>query len=153
MNILQFTDNNLDFSLTFDFWLYRFLQLRLTTTSYNNRTFLYFPKLAEKLGQARVDPLSDLIDSFNFFDREARERSAFNLRSIKVEAIHYLHDWNLSLSYEGRPYLLETVDPNEYQWKSTFSVILQWQPIPEFRANIRQSWDDDEDEYVNSLRG
>jgi hypothetical protein len=130
---------------------------------------LYFPKLAYKLLQAPVDPLSDLIDSFNFFDREARERSAFNLRSIKVEAIHYLHDWNLSLSYEGRPYLVEIqpavpYDPGpppisaipakyEYQWKSTFSVILQWQPIPEFRANVRRSWDDEEDEYVNSMRG
>ena len=153
MNILQFTDNSLDLSLTFDFWLYRFLKLSLTTSSYNNRTFLYFSNLAEKLGQVPVNPITDLINSFNFFDREAREQSAFNLRSIKVEAVHYLHDWNLTLSYEGKPYLMETVDPNEYQWKSNFSVILQWQPIPELRSHLKREWDEDEDVYESSLRG
>ena len=157
MNILQFTDNSLDFSLTFDFWLYRVLKLSLTTSSYNNRTFLYFPKLADKLGQAPVNLIPDLLSSFNFFDRSAREQSAFNLRSIKVEAVHYLHDWNLSLSYEGKPYLVET-DPgppavNEYQWKSSFSIILQWQPIPELRSNIKREWNDDDDVYESSLRG
>jgi hypothetical protein len=151
MNILQFTDNSLDFSLTFDFWLYRFLKLSLTTSSYNNRTFLYFPKLAEKLGQAPVNPIEDLINSFNFFDREARELSGFNLRGIKVEAVHYLHDWNLSLSYEGKPYLME--EDNEYQWRSNFSVILQWQPIPELRSHLKREWDDEEDVYDSSLRG
>jgi hypothetical protein len=153
MNILQFTDNSLDFSLTFDFWLYRFLKLSLTTSSYNNRTFLYFPKLAEKLGQAPVNPITDLISSFNFFDREAREQSAFNLRGIRMEAVHYLHDWNLTLSYEGKPYLVETVFPNEYQWKSNFSVILQWQPIPELRSHLKRQWDEDEEVYESSLRG
>jgi len=158
MNILQFTDNSLDFSLTFDFWLYRVLKLSLTTSSYNNQTYLYFPKLAEKLGQEPKELLPDLFSSFNFFDRgngepSAREQSAFNLRSIKVEAVHYLHDWNLSLSYEGKPYLVETVVANEYQWKSTFSVILQWQPIPELRSNIKRSWNDEDDVYESSLRG
>ena len=153
MNILQFTENSLDISLTFDFWLYRMLKLSLTTSSYNNQTYLYFPKLAEKLGQTPVDLLPDLFSSFNFFDRSAREQSAFNLRSIKVDAVHYLHDWNLSLSYEGKPYLVETVVPNKYQWKSTFSVILQWQPIPELRSNIKRGWNDQDDEYESSLRG
>jgi hypothetical protein len=157
MNILQFTDNSLDLSLTFDFWLYKLLKLSLTTSSYNNRTFLYFPKLADKLGQAPVDFFPDLIDSFSFFRPSAREQSSFKLRSIRVSAVHYLHDWNLSLSYEGKPYLVE-IDPgppavNEYQWKSNFSVILQWQPIPELRSNIKRQWDDDEDKYESSLRG
>jgi hypothetical protein len=157
MNILQFTDNSLDFSLTFDFWLYKALKLSLTTSSYNDRTFLYFPKLANKLGEPAVNPISDLLNSFKFFDPQAREQSAFNLRSIKVEVVHYLHDWNLSLSYEGKPYLVE-IGPgpppvNEYQWKSNFSVILQWQPIPELRSNIRREWNDEDDTYESSLRG
>ncbi len=138
MNIEQFTDNSLDFSLTFSFFLYKFLELSVTTTSYNNRTFQYFPSLAAELGQPLVNPINDLLNSFNFLDRTAREQSAFNLRSITVQAVHYLHDWNLTLSYVGKPILNEEALPNpRYEWGNTFSIILQWLPIPEVRSTIR----------------
>ncbi len=138
MNIEQFTDNSLDFSLTFSFFLYKFLELSVTTRSYNNRTFQYFPRLAAELGQPLVNPIDDLLKSFNFFNVADREDSAFNLRSITVTAVHYLHDWNLSLSYEGKPILNEDAVPNpRYEWGNTFSIILQWLPIPEFRSTIR----------------
>jgi hypothetical protein len=138
MNIEQFTDNSLDFSLKLSLFLYKFLELSVTTTSYNNRTFQYFPSLAAELGQPLVNPITDLLKSFNFFDRTAREESAFNLRSITVEAVHYLHDWNLTLSYTGKPILNEEALPNpRYEWGNIFSIILQWLPIPEVRSTIR----------------
>ncbi|UCF98616.1 MAG: hypothetical protein JSV89_03545 [Spirochaetaceae bacterium] len=158
MNIQQFTDNSLDFSLTFDFWLYKFLKLSATTTSSNTQTFKYFRVLEQREPGlvTYVNPIEDLINSFRFFDPQAREDSTFNLRSFKVEAVHYLDDWNLSLSYEGKPYLV--VDPgppvsNEYQWQSSFSIILQWLPIPEIRSNPKREWNDSEDRYESSLRG
>jgi lipopolysaccharide assembly outer membrane protein LptD (OstA) len=148
MNIEQFTDNSLDFSLTFSFFLYKFLELSVTTTSHNNRTFQYFPKLAAELGQPHINPIEDLLKSFNFFNVGQREESAFNLRSITVEAVHYLHDWNLTLSYEGKPILNEEALPNpRFEWGNTFSIILQWLPIPEVRSNIRG------EEGTLSLRG
>jgi hypothetical protein len=138
MNIEQFTDNSLDFSLKVSLFLYKFLELSVTTTSYNNRTFQYFPALAAELGQPHVKPITDLLKSFNFFDAADREESAFNLRSITVEAVHYLHDWNLTLSYVGKPILNEEALPNpQFEWGNTFSIILQWLPIPEFRSTIR----------------
>jgi len=138
MNIEQFTDNSLDFSLTFSFFLYKFLELSVTTTSYNNRTFQYFPSLAAELVEPHVNPIDDLLNSFKLFDRTAREQSSFKWRSINVKAVHYLHDWNLTLSYEGKPILNEEALPNpRYEWGNTFSIILQWLPIPEFRSTIR----------------
>jgi hypothetical protein len=151
MNIEQFTDNNLSFSLTFTFWLYKFLELSITTTSYNNRTFQYFSALTGELGRQRVRLLTDLINSFNFLDPAAREQSAFNLQSISVEAVHYLHDWNLRLSYVGQPELNETVSPKQYEWGSTFSIVLQWLPIPELRSNMRGEVGGGSSEF--SLRG
>jgi hypothetical protein len=62
MNIEQFTDNNFTFSLTFTFWLHKFLELSLTTTSYNNRTFQYFSALAEEVGRPAANPITDLIN-------------------------------------------------------------------------------------------
>ena len=154
MNIQKFTENSLDFSLTFDFWLYKFLNLSITTSSYNNRTFQYFPTLAQKLVVPYVNPIQDLFQSFNFFDIDDRERSAFNLRSITVEATHYLHDWVLRLSYQGKPELNESAVPNpRYEWGSSFSVILQWLPIPELRSNLQGELDVETDRYEFSLRG
>jgi hypothetical protein len=154
MNIEQCTENSLDLSLTFDFWLYRFLKLSLTTSSYNNRTYQYFPALAAKLGQSPVDPIRDLLYSFDFFSknsRQHREQSAFNLRSITLEAVHYLHDWNLTLSYEGKPVLDEGA--MQYQWRSSFSILLQWLPIPEIRSNPKSQWNQSINDYEFSLRG
>jgi hypothetical protein len=156
MNIQQFTDNSLEFSFTFDFWLHRFLKLSLTTSSYNNQTFKYFPGMVDKLNVPEfeyVDPIRDLLDSLNFFDEAARRRSSFNWRSVTVEAVHYLHDWNLRLSYQGRPVLDEAAVPKQYVWRNNFAVVLQWLPIPEIRSNPKVEWDKDKNEYVFSLRG
>jgi hypothetical protein len=154
MNIQQPTDNSLDFSLGIVFWLYKFLRLSLTVSSYNDHTFRYFPKLADKLGEPSVNLFEDLFKSFNFFDRETREQSAFNLRGVSVEATHYLHDWNLTLTYEGKPTLNQKAVPNpQYEWESTFSIVLQWLPIPELRSNIRGERDVEKDEFEFSLRG
>jgi len=67
MNIEQFTDNSLDFSLKVSLFLYKYLELSVTTRSYNNRTFQYFPRLAAELGQPLVNPIEDFLKSFNFF--------------------------------------------------------------------------------------
>ncbi|MBN2553508.1 MAG: hypothetical protein JXB06_12100 [Spirochaetales bacterium] len=156
MNIQQFTDNSLDFSLSFDFWLYKFLKLSVTTSSYNNQTFKYFRALEDREPGlfTYVNPIQDLLRSFDFFGlfgENAREESAFNLRSISVAATHYLHDWNLTLSYQGRPELDQSAQ--RYEWGSTFSIVLQWLPIPELRSNLQGERDVENDEFLFSLRG
>jgi hypothetical protein len=158
MNIEQFTDNNLNFSLTFNFWLYKFLELSITTRSYNNRTFQYFQTLVDELpgDKKAVNPVVDLLKSFDFFGwfgPNSREESAFNLQSISVDLTHHLHDWNLKFSYTGKPELNTSTVPQQYVWGSTFSIFLQWIPIPEFRGNVKGELDVETDSWDISPRG
>jgi lipopolysaccharide assembly outer membrane protein LptD (OstA) len=145
MNIEEFTKSSLDFSFTIDLYVHEFLELSFTSHSYNNRTFLYFPGLAKKLDRPWVNPLADLVKSFNIFNLEDRYESNFNLGSISVTAVHHLHDWDLSLTYEGSPVLSE--DTSRYEWTNSLSIVLQWIPIPEMRSTMRQ------EEGIFYLRG
>ena len=141
MNIQKFTDNSLDFSLNLSLFIYKFLELSFTSISYNNYTYRYIPGLAEKLDESWVNPLSDLWQSFNFWNINNRYDSSFNLKSISLEAVHHLHDWDLFLKYEGKPMLkTDPTDPDRppwYEWESSFSILMQWIPIPEMRSNLR----------------
>jgi hypothetical protein len=136
MNIQNVTENNLTFSFNMKFFIYEFLEFSFTSLSYNNRTDLYFPSLA---GANWVNPLTDLLDSFNFFDVQARRRSRFKLKSLAFEIIHHMHDWDLSIRYEGKPALVTDAATGKlnYTWNDSFSILLQWIPIPEMRSTMR----------------
>ncbi len=85
-----------------------------------------------------MNPWADLLDSFNFFDVKARQRSRFKLKSLTFEIIHHMHDWDLSVRYEGKPALVTTATGNlQYTWNDSFSILLQWIPIPEMRSTMR----------------
>jgi hypothetical protein len=135
MNLQNVIENNFNFTFTMKYFIYEFLELSFTSTSYNNQTYLYFPSLA---GVSWRNPITDLFDSFNFFDNEARKHSAFKLRSILFEMIHHMHDWDLTLRYEGKPSLItDSLGKLQYTWYDSFSILLQWIPIPEMRSNMR----------------
>jgi lipopolysaccharide assembly outer membrane protein LptD (OstA) len=129
-------DNSLTFSFTLKYYLYKFLEISFTSTSYNNRTYRYFPGLAARVGDQWVNPLTDLLKSFNFFNVEDRYNSAFKLKGIAVDMVHHLHDWDLTLHYEGKPLLQSLGGKPTYTWGNTFSILLQWIPIPEMRTNM-----------------
>jgi len=153
MNLEEFTNNRLDLSFSYRFLLHKMLEFTIRTTSYNEATFLYFDRMVQELDNAsgvsaeRASLLEDLWNSFRFFDSDARKASNFKLGSISVDAVHYLHDWNLILSYQGQP----TLDEQSYAWQSSFSILLQWLPIPELRSNLRGEVRGDTSEF--SLRG
>jgi hypothetical protein len=124
--------NNLTFSFTLKYFLYKFLEFSITTNSYNNRTYQYFPGLAETW----VNPFTDLLKSFNFFNIDDRKASAFKLKNIVVDMVHHMHDWDLTLRYEGKPLLQTVAGRPSYTWSDSFSVLLQWTPIPEMRSKV-----------------
>ena len=131
-NTAGFYDNNLIFTFNMKYILYKFLELSVTTNSYNNRTYRYFPGMTT----VWINPLTDLLKSFNFFDIQDRYDSAFKLKNMVVDMVHHMHDWDLTLRYEGKP-LLETIAGKPtYTWADTFSILLQWIPIPEIRSNL-----------------
>jgi lipopolysaccharide assembly outer membrane protein LptD (OstA) len=124
--------NNFTFSFTLKYILYKFLEFSITTNSYNNQTYRYFPGMTND----RVPLITDLLKSFNFFNIQDRYESAFKLKSIVVDMVHHMHDWDLTLRYEGKPMLETQAGRPVYTWSDSFSIMLQWTPIPEMRSKL-----------------
>jgi hypothetical protein len=66
------------------------------------------------------NPLTDLLKSFNFFDRSDRENSNFKLKGVSIGFSHDLHDWVLTGGYRGSREL--SYDGKRYEWNNTYSV-------------------------------
>ncbi len=143
MDLQKFTENSLVFNFGFDMNVSEFLDLTFSTKSENNKTYRYIPSYAEELGEEWINPFSDLLKSFNFFDTESRYESFFKLKEIKFKAVHHLHDWDLTLEYTGEPKLY-TPDTGNSQWKwdSKLTILMQWNPIPEIKSDISISDND-----------
>ena len=67
--------------------------------------------------------------------------SAFKLDSLRVEALHRLGDWDLSVAYQGRPEQRSNCPGQEQigpciAWTPAFSVEVRWIPIPELHGSV-----------------
>jgi hypothetical protein len=138
MNLIRYTESSLSISYDLAFSIYRFLDLKLSTTSKNTMVYQYFPGLAEGVDRTWRNPLEDLLKSFNFFRPKDRYDSFFKLSSIKLEAVHHLDDWDLTVSYTGTPELLTLANGRqEFRWNGILGIFLQWKPIPEVKSEFR----------------
>jgi hypothetical protein len=148
LDFQRFTQSVFNFSWDFTVNIHRFLYLSLEVVSWNRKIYLYYQPWATQAGAAWVNPFYDLIRSFNFFDRDDRIASSFNLKSISLTFVHDLHDWDLSFDLSVSQVLrLNESGQEEYQWLPTFNLLLEWHAIPELQKSIRL-----EEEGLN-LRG
>ncbi|MFW5784302.1 MAG: hypothetical protein ACOCY8_07275, partial [Spirochaetota bacterium] len=139
-NLQRFTETSLDVSLSADLLVHRFMRLSLRARSTNSQGYVYLGPLAERVGRERRSLLGDLARSFNFFDRDDRVASAFNLQSIELNAVHDLGDWDLTVGYRGSP-ALESV---EYWIERGFTLPDELDPHnPEELEAIRSADPDD----------
>ncbi|MQY76224.1 MAG: hypothetical protein GH155_01175 [Spirochaeta sp.] len=138
MDLRRFTENSLNFSFKLDLFIYKFLEFSFSSVHVNNLTHRYFPAFTKELDIPWMNPITDLLRSFNFWNIDDRYNSAFKLKNIALKAIHHLHDWDLSFIYEGKPVLFTDLsNALKYRWESTFSIFLQWIPIPEVKSTVR----------------
>ena len=138
LNLQKYTDTMLDVTFRLNLAIYKFLELSLSSVSYNSKTYRYFPGWPEAVGEQWVNPLLDLVQSYNFFSLADRYRSAFKIRTLSVKAVHHLHDWDLSFEYQGSPQLRTNASGGkQYEWTPTFSLQVQWVPVPEVKSSIR----------------
>ena len=85
----------------------------------------------------------DLLRSINVFSIDDRRASAFNLQQIEINAVHDLDDWELTVGYRARPEIVTSEEGRSvYELKGVFTMNLQWRPIRELRASIRDDGDD-----------
>lgn len=132
VNFLRFTDSNLLFRLNLELDVHQFLNLRLSSESRNEQLFRYIGPYAEQLGLPRESFFADLARSFNFFNRSDRIDSGFKLRQLRIDAVHDLGDWDLTVGYRGTP----EQDGTTVEWRSTVELLLQWRPIPEISRDL-----------------
>ena len=144
MNLIRFTENSLTFNFAFKLNIKEFLDLSISTTSENRATYRYFRDLSDKIeGVEYINPLEDLMKSFNFFNIEDRYSSGFKLRTISIKAVHKMHDWDLSFEYSGKPELITDSEGfKRYEWTPSFTINVQWHPIPEIKRTIQREKDD-----------
>lgn len=135
-SFLRFTDSYLSFVYGLTFKAHELLDLSLSSTSKNSSLWRYFPdafEIPEEIGLDPVNPLTDLLASFNFFDGtgDARRASLFKLKSLELTATHHLHDWDLALKLTASPVLEDL----EYVFKTDFSVTLSWNSVSQIKAS------------------
>ena len=135
-------DNSLSFDLRLGVRIHRFLDLSFRSSSVNRHLYRYLPDTAGQAGDRWVNPIVDLARSFNFLNSEDRIASAFKLESLRIEALHRLGDWNLSLAYQGRPEQHVEYNPDTDReeprivWTPALSVEVRWIPIPELHSSF-----------------
>ncbi len=141
-SLLRFTESSLDFKTALTVNVHELLDLSFSSVSRNSSLWRYYPWLFGVPDYIKpVDPVFDLLESFNFFDLsgEARRRSLFKLKTLTFSAIHKLHDWDLSLSYSLSPVLVNDIAAEKkYEFKSSFSLSLAWRDISQIKASYRQ---------------
>jgi lipopolysaccharide assembly outer membrane protein LptD (OstA) len=136
-NLQRYTESvwSLDFTLRLK--VYEFLDLSFTSSSQNDSMYRYIPGLSDQVGRAPRNLFVDLAKSFNFFDIEDRRESFFNVSSLKIEALHHLYDWDLSVSYSGSAKLSENdAGVKQYEWNPVLTFFVKWKPIPEIERTI-----------------
>jgi hypothetical protein len=80
----------------------------------------------------------DLLDSFNFFDMDRRRGSGFKMKSLNLNLVHHLGDWDAVLDVKLTPYLGDADDKGQrsYRFNTEIAFIVRWIPISEIKTDI-----------------
>jgi len=137
-NLQRFTSNELTFNLNLSLTIYRFVELTFASESYNNRMYRYIPGYPEAIGESWVNPLYDLLRSFNLFNIDDRYASSFKVRKLSLTAVHQMADWDLRIDYQGKP-VLRTLPTGlrQYEWDRSFTLLLEWKPLPLLKVRTK----------------
>jgi hypothetical protein len=135
-DLQRFTNTTLRLRYGLMLDIHEFLELEVSAASANDLVYQYIPELAEQVDRPARDPWRDIRDSLSLFDEERRQESLFKLSSIDVSAVHDLQDWELRLSYSGRPVRDDSGAMPRFRFQSVFAIELRWIPISELERTI-----------------
>ncbi|MDR0487157.1 MAG: hypothetical protein LBG91_02805 [Treponema sp.] len=141
-DLQKFTSSHFNLTLGFNFIVKDFLNLNFSITSANDVIFRYFKNVPGMEYYTRMYPegeqndlFTDLFDSFDFTDDVKRRRSGFKMRSLRLNAVHFLGDWKATFEISTSPWL--PPDATKYDFNTSFSFLVEWAPITEVKSNIR----------------
>jgi lipopolysaccharide assembly outer membrane protein LptD (OstA) len=136
IDLQRYTYSNLSFNLGFKVVVNNFIDLTFNSVSENSQIFRYFNEIPE-FGLEKKNFFVDLFNSFRFDNSDLRRDSAFKLKSLNLNIVHHLGDWDATLGIQVAPYL----ENRAYNLNTTVSFLVQWKPIPEIKATIEGNKD------------
>ena len=149
INFQKMVDSKFTLGLQFSLKIHEFLDINLKFNMYNNNVYGYIPAFVNEVNQDFIDnygfdpgirtvnPIEDLLKSFNFFNINDRYDSFFKLQSIGLELVHYLEDWVFRVSFTGLfQFQTLTNGTQVYRWIPTFTFSLKWLPIPQIQRKV-----------------
>jgi lipopolysaccharide assembly outer membrane protein LptD (OstA) len=142
-DLQRYTYSRLNFSGGLTLGLSNFLDLSFSVTSENTYIYRYFKDLPgfelpiEMPEGEQNNFFLDLMNSFRFDDEERRKSSGFKLKSLSLNAVHHLGDWNASLGISLSQILERPSGGNPYyKFEPKISFVVQWIPISEIKTEM-----------------
>lgn len=142
-SFLRFSTSSLSLNLSFSFKIFEFLELTFSSVSYNSSMWRYYSDLfvlpAEFGNLEPINPIVDILNGFRFFDADdsLRRASLFKLKSLSLDLVHYMEDWNLTFNLTATPYL--NTEIQNYEFRTTFTVKLAWLAVPEIKTEVQRT--------------
>jgi hypothetical protein len=138
LDLQRYTNSRFVFDMRITLKITDFLDFSLSASSANDRIFRYFQDLPffslpdgfRLPGETNI--FIDLLNSFRFDDDVLRTSSGFKLKSLALNATHYMGDWKAVLSVTLTPALRNNAF---YEFIPVISFLVQWTPIPEIKAD------------------
>lgn len=139
-NLVRITDSYFTFAPKIIFNIHEFWDLSFGSSSRNNVIARYFQKALNLpvVIPGNTNILTDLAQSFYFWDRAKREASGFKLQSLDIGFTHYLKDWTLKLNCEIKPQLKNNGPRKYYEFSPTITFAVAWNPIGDIKVEAKK---------------
>jgi hypothetical protein len=143
-DLQKYTNSNFQFEMGLKMSITKFLIIDIKAVSHNSVIFRYFKGVPgmEDLTSMYIEGeqnnlLTDLFDSFNFFDEAKRRRSGFKTQRFNLEINRLFGDWDAQFKISMYPYQ-PPVSGGTSQIKivSDITFFVHWNPITELKSDI-----------------
>ncbi|MDR1444688.1 MAG: LPS-assembly protein LptD [Treponema sp.] len=151
IDLQRYTYSRFDIRMGFTFGFKELLDLSFSVVSDNSVVYRYLRNIPgmelpiATSGESNF--FKDLLNSFRFDNKQLREESGFKLKSLNLNATHYMGDWNATLGIALAPYLQQPSASGgvpSYQFNTQVSFVIQWLPISEIKSEFTV----DKDQWV-----
>ncbi|WP_252722288.1 hypothetical protein [Treponema medium] len=139
-NLVRITDSYFTFAPKIIFNIHEFWDFSFGSSSRNDVIARYFQKALNLpvVIPGNTNVLTDLAQSFYFWDRSKREASGFKLQSLDIGFTHYLKDWTLKLNCEIKPQVKNTGSRKYYEFSPTITFAVEWNPINDIKVEAKK---------------
>lgn len=139
-NLIRITDSYFTFAPKIIFNIHEFWDFSFGASSRNDVIARYFQKALNLpvVIPGNTNVLTDLAQSFYFWDRTKREASGFKLQSLDIGFTHYLKDWILKFNWEIKPQLKTEGSRKYYEFSPTITFAVEWKPIGDIKVEAKK---------------